>query len=149
MNRYLNLAFLIVILAPALFITGCASNAGTGSAGAQDMKMAPLSSLPQEMQIAPATVREAYQFAVANPDALKNVPCYCGCGKVGHTSNFACYVKQVNSDGTIVYDNHALGCSLCVDIARDVRQMSQNGKSPGEIHNQILATYSSFGPPNQ
>lgn len=149
MKRYVNLALLLVILAPALLATGCGSNANAATGGGQDMKMAPLSALPQEMQSAPVTVREAYQYAVANPDALKNVPCYCGCGKVGHTSNYSCYVKQANADGTVVYDSHALGCSLCVDIAQDVRKMSQAGKSPGQIREQIVATYSSFGPPNQ
>ncbi len=143
---------LLVILAPAVLATGCSSNPATAATNTGDMaemKLAPVSALPQEMQSAPTSVREAYQFAVANPDALKNVPCYCGCGAVGHTSNYSCYVKQAKSDGTVVFDKHALGCSVCVDIAQTVMKLTREGKSPGQIHDQVVATFSSFGPSNQ
>lgn len=111
--------------------------------------MAPVDMLPQEMQAAPTTVREAYQFAAANPEPLKNVPCYCGCGAIGHKSNYSCYIKSVQSEGKIIFDQHALGCSLCVDITQDVIRLSKEGKSPGSIRDFIVANYSRFGPPNQ
>lgn len=104
-----------------------------------------MSDLPQKMQNAPTRVREAYQFAVANADALKNVPCYCGCGSIGHTSNYSCYYSEAKQS----FDEHALGCSLCVDIAQDVMKLTRDGKSPPDIHASIVATYSQFGPPNQ
>jgi hypothetical protein len=114
------------------------------------VSVVPVSALPQEVQAAPASVRAAYQFAVANPNALKNVPCYCGCGSMGHTSNLSCYVKEFNKDGTVAaYDSHALGCSLCVDISTDVMRMTKEGKSPANIRQEIVAAYSKFGPPNQ
>ncbi len=150
MKRLFNIALLLAIIVPTVLATGCAPNPGQNSAMAsQDLKMAPMSMLPQEMQSAPTTVREAYQFAVANPDALKNVPCYCGCGAVGHTSNYSCYVKQASSDGTVVFDKHATGCSICVDITQEVMKLTREGKSPGQIHSQVVATFSSFGPSNQ
>jgi hypothetical protein len=86
-----------------LSTTACESSA------ADEIKLAPVSLLPAKMQNAPPRVREAYQFAVANPDALKNVPCYCGCGAIGHTSNYACYIKEAKADGTFELDDHALG----------------------------------------
>ncbi len=152
MKRLFSLVMLLVILAPAVLATGCSSgsaSANSNTGGMAGMKLAPVSALPQEMQSAPTSVREAYQFALANPDALKNVPCYCGCGAVGHTSNYSCYIKNVNSDGTVVFDKHALGCSICVDIAQMVMKLTREGKSPGQIHDQIVATFSSFGPSNQ
>ena len=94
-------------------------------------------------------MRTAYQFAVANPDALKNVACYCGCGSIGHHSNLACYVKDMSHDGKVVFDDHAMGCSICVDIATDVMKMTEQGKSPAEIHTKIVDVYSAFGPANQ
>ena len=103
MNRIFSLVLLAAILAPMLLTTACAASP------AHELKMAPLNLLPTKMQNAPTRVREAYQFAVANPDALKNVPCYCGCGSVGHTSNYACYVKAAKLDGAFVFDDHALG----------------------------------------
>lgn len=138
-----------LVLVVLLFGTVVLSACGAPSSEHAKMAMAPASSLPQEMQKAPATVRESYQFAVANPDALKNVPCYCGCGSIGHTSNLSCYVKEFGADGKPVFDTHALGCSLCVDIAQDVMKMTGEGKSPSAIHQAILDTYSKYGPANQ
>ena len=110
--------------------------------------MAPMSAMPAEIQKAPTTVQQAYQFAVANPDALKNVPCYCGCGAAGHTSNYSCYVKEVRPSGEVVFDQHALGCSICVDITQDVLKMTRDGKAPVEIRAAIDQTYSQYGPSN-
>jgi hypothetical protein len=143
MNRFLSIALIIIALSPTLLTVGCAANP------AHDLKMAPMNMLPTQMQNAPTRVREAYQFAIANPDALKNVPCYCGCGAMGHTSNYSCYVKESKADGTRVLDEHALGCSLCVDISQDVMQMTRDGRAPPDIRASILSTYSKFGPPNQ
>lgn len=139
MKRLAYLVLLVVILAPTLLTTACAVNP------THDLKMAPMSDLPIKMQNAPTRVREAYQFAIANPDALKNVPCYCGCGGIGHTSNYSCYYNEAKKS----FDEHALGCSLCVDISQDVMKLTRDGKSPPEIRASIVSTYSQFGPPNQ
>ena len=140
----------LFLLLPVLLI-GAFLLAACGASGQQNskVKLAPVSALPKPMQDAPAAVRTAYQFAVANPDALQNVPCYCGCGAIGHKSNLACYIKEVGADGKPVFDDHAMGCSICVDIATDVMQMTGEGKSPAAIRQQIVATYSKFGPANQ
>lgn len=143
MKRHVSIILLLIVLGPTLLTVGCSASP------AHELKMAPMNMLPKEMQNAPQTVRESYQFAVANPDALKNVPCYCGCGGVGHTSNYSCYVKEAKADGTVVFDQHALGCSLCVDISQDVMRMTRDGRAPPEIRAEILSTYSKFGPANQ
>jgi hypothetical protein len=134
-----------ILAAGALLLSAC----GAGGSQNSKVKLAPVSALPKPMQDAPVTVRTAYQFAVANPDALANVPCYCGCGAIGHKSNLACYIKELGADGQPVFDDHAMGCSICVDIATDVMQMTGEGKSPTAIRQQIVATYSKFGPANQ
>ena len=140
----------LLLLLPVLLI-GALLLAACGASGQQNIKakLAPVSALPKPMQDAPAAVRTAYQFAVANPAALQNVPCYCGCGAIGHKSNLACYIKEVGADGKPVFDDHAMGCSICVDIATDVMKMTGEGKSPAAIRQQIVATYSKFGPANQ
>ena len=56
---------------------------------------------------------------------------------------------SLGADGKPVFDDHALGCSICVDIATDVMQMTGEGRSPTDIRQQIVATYSKFGPANQ
>ena len=47
-----------------------------------------------------------YAFAVENPDTLKWVPCTCGCGSLGHTSNRACYVKD-ETPSRVTFTSHA------------------------------------------
>ena len=140
----------LFVLLPALLL-GSFILAACGAGGQQSngVKLAPVSALPQEMRDAPVAVRTAYQFAVANPDALENVPCYCGCGAIGHKSNLACYIREFGSDGKPVFDDHAMGCSICVDIATDVMKMTGEGESPADIRQQIVDTYSKFGPANQ
>ena len=48
--------------------------------------------------------QEVYAYAVAHPEVLQYVPCYCGCGGVGYISNEDCFVVQRLVDGTVVYD---------------------------------------------
>ena len=138
-----------LLLLPILLISSLLLAACGGGQANPKVELAPVSALPMQMQQAPAAVRTAYQFAVTHPDALQNVPCYCGCGAIGHKSNLACYIKEFGADGKPVFDDHAMGCSICVDIATDVMQMTGEGKSPTDIRQQIVDTYSKFGPANQ
>lgn len=133
---------LLVVLALTLFVSAC------GQAGGHRYTLAPVEALPPEMQAAPVAVRDAYRFAVANPEVLTQLPCYCGCGAMGHTSNYACYVAGKNADGTLKFDTHALGCSICVDITLDAMRMLDEGKSLAEIRAYVDRTYSRFGPSN-
>jgi len=97
------LSVLLVLLSLAL--AGCG---GREEAGQRELKLAPASRLPREIQRAPTTVREAYQFALANPDVLKYIPCYCGCG-ADHGSVKDCFVREVRPDGSAVFDEMGLG----------------------------------------
>lgn len=51
-------------------------------------------------------VQNAYRYAVAQPDALRTIPCYCGCEGVGHRHNGDCYVQARHSDGTVTFTSH-------------------------------------------
>ncbi len=104
--------------------------------------------MPAQVQSAPATVRQAYQFAVANPELMQHIPCYCGCGAMGHTSNYSCYVSDVDASGKVSFDDHALGCSICVDITQDSMRLLSQGKSTSEIKTYIDQTYSQYGTSN-
>ena len=115
----------------------------TGCAPAADGQ-----TMPAQVAAAPVVVREAYEFAVAHPELLSQIPCYCGCGAMGHTSNYACYVSSVGADGTPAYDLHALGCSICVDITRDARRLFEDGRPLADIRDEIDRTYAAFGPSN-
>ncbi|HEY3344720.1 MAG TPA: PCYCGC motif-containing (lipo)protein [Anaerolineaceae bacterium] len=131
---------LVILLTLTSSLSACSAKPAASSADSPDM--AAMSGMPDSVKSAPTVVSDAYRFAVAHPDAVKNVPCYCGCGASGHTSNYSCYVQEVKDDGQIVFDSHALGCTICVDITQDVMRLTKAGKSPGEIRAAIDATYS-------
>ena len=139
-----KLLFLSLIM---MLLTSAMSACSTQSQST-DLHMLPLDKMPAEVLSAPVTVQTAYQFAAANIDVMKNIPCYCGCGNIGHTSNYSCYVSSVDAKGVITFDNHALGCSICVDITQDVMRLLQDGKSPQEARTYIDTTYSKYGPSN-
>jgi hypothetical protein len=71
--------------------------------------LAPESALPTYFRTAPPNVREAYRFAIANRDILRQFPCYCGCGSDGHQSNADCYIKDIKPDGTVDFDKMSFG----------------------------------------
>ena len=113
------------------------------------LDMMPMDRMPAEVQSAPVTVQEAYQFAAANPYVvMKNISCYCGCGNIGHASNYSCYVSSADEKGVITFDNHALGCSICVNITQDTMRLLKEGKTVPEIKAYVDATYGKYGTSN-
>jgi hypothetical protein len=48
-----------------------------------------------------------YRYAAEHGDELQYIPCFCGCGRVGHRSNRDCYIKSFNADGTLTFTSHA------------------------------------------
>lgn len=140
-----KLPFLMVLVFLAsLFMAGC----GGSDPGSNTLNMSSLDDLPVEVRNAPVTVQQAYQFAIANPEVLSQIPCYCGCGAMGHTSNYACYVAGESEDGALIIDNHALGCSICVDITQDTMRLMKEGKPAAEIRSYVDQTYAQYGPTN-
>lgn len=127
------------LFAAALLLAACA--------GPAPLKLAPESELPAFLAAAAPRVRDAYRFALANPAALKTVPCYCGCGGMGHDSNLACFVQQ-NGDqtGDVAFDQHGAGCGICVDIAQDVMRMTADGQRPSVIRMYVDAAYGHVAP---
>jgi hypothetical protein len=144
MHRRFTFLILLLILILSTVLTGCSSGSETST---PDLKMAPMSDMPAEVKKASVTVQEAYRFNVANPDIMKQIPCYCGCGDMGHASNYACYVQD-DTNGKITFDSHALGCSICVDITIDTMRMLKEGKSVTEIKQAVDDTYAKYGPSN-
>jgi hypothetical protein len=111
--------------------------------------MAPLSGMPDYVAAADVRTQEAYRFAVANPDAAGEVPCYCGCVGLGHASSYDCYVAGATADGTLEYDSHAANCTVCVDITHDQMRMMDSDVSPEVIRDYLEDNYSKYGPPTE
>jgi len=47
-----------------------------------------------------------YRFARERGDVLQWMPCTCGCGRLGHASNRACYIKN-DTAGRTTWTSHA------------------------------------------
>ena len=138
---------LTLLLSLSGLIAGC-TGTNVNQSSLDSFQMASLENMPSNIQDAPVTVQQAYQFTVANPEILKQIPCYCGCGGMDHTSNYSCYVAEENADGSTRFDDHALGCSICVDITQDTMRLLNQDKSVPEILAFVDQTYASFGPSN-
>lgn len=106
MQRSRRPLWLLSALLTLLFLAlaGCG---GRQEAGQRQLKLAPSSRLPKEIAVGSVMVREAYQFALANPEVLEVIPCYCGCG-ADHGSVKDCFVREVRPDGTAVFDEMGL-----------------------------------------
>jgi hypothetical protein len=103
-------------------------------------------------QARPAFVREdaqteaAYAFALANPQILAWIPCYCGCGAMGHRSNLDCFI--VPGDGrSLRFEEHASYCAVCVNEALMAKQLAADGKTLRQIRLAIDASFGSGGAP--
>jgi hypothetical protein len=72
-------------------------------------KLAPENLLPKDIRSAPEEVREAYRFAIVNRATLRYIPCYCGCGAQGHTSNASCYMPDNSTPEKLLFDRMSLG----------------------------------------
>jgi hypothetical protein len=93
-----------------LALVGCSTGVGQSSGGGEALLAWPAEDRwPELFFKAPQSVQEAYRFAVANEDLLKWMPCFCGCGDFGHTSNFDCYVQEVRGDGSVLLDSMSFG----------------------------------------
>ena len=141
------LTLLVLLIYSSTILVAC-SVVSTDSITEKTLSMASINVMPAEVKAAPLSVQDAYRFAIANPQVLQEVPCYCGCGSMGHTSNYACYVQDEDDQGEVVFDTHALGCSICVDITLDTMRHLKDGKTTAEIKLLIDQTYAQYGPSN-
>lgn len=88
----------------AMAVAGCR----TFEAAEHRYQLASENVLPTDIAKAPAEVREAYRFAITNRDTLRYIPCYCGCGAEGHTSNASCYIKDSSTRDNLLFDRMSL-----------------------------------------
>ncbi len=142
-RRVMLIIFLLSTAGTAL--SGCGNRPTAAPSTEPDLKMAPMSMMPAEVKSAATVTQEAYQFAVANPDVMQHIPCYCGCVELVHTSNYDCYVKSVKPDGRVTFDSHATNCEVCVNITQDAMRLTKQGQSPTAIKAYIDENYSRYG----
>ncbi|MGJ3205350.1 PCYCGC motif-containing (lipo)protein [Geobacillus thermoleovorans] len=94
-----------------------------------------LSAFEEEMAV-------LYQQAAEHRELLENIPCYCGCGQsAGHKNNYDCFVYENKKDGSVVWDDHATKCGVCLDIAAESIAAYDQGKSIKDIRHMIDEKY--------
>lgn len=99
---------------------------------------------PGYTHVSPAT-EAAYAYALHNPHVVQWFPCYCGCGGMGHGSNLDCYFKPT-TDGTVVFEEHASYCDICVDITLRASELVAQGMSLHDARAAIDAEFAGSVP---
>ncbi|KHE72795.1 PCYCGC motif-containing (lipo)protein [Halobacillus sp. BBL2006] len=142
--------FFIIGLILGSFLTGCSSdNSEEAEESHIEHVNGDLREETQDTDTLPAFLDDKnedmqmlYTAASQNKDLLENIPCYCGCGdSVGHRSNYDCFIHENKQDGSIVWDDHATKCGVCLEIAAQSIVDHQDGKSIKQIRNDIDQTY--------
>ncbi len=138
LHRRSHLNVFATALVLSLVLVAC------GSAG-PELTLAPVERLRDDLQHQYEHIREPYQLALANPEVLSQIPCYCGC-RGAHKNVRECFVREVKPDGTVVWDEMGLACKICQDIVQDTRQMVRAGQPLIDIRAAIDAKCRRGGP---
>jgi hypothetical protein len=93
---------------------------------------------PRPMEI----LKDAHIFAADHPEVASYIPCYCGCGSMGHKDNADCFVGARDKEGKVTaWVPHGAACAVCIDIAVESMRMRNSGASVAAIRKQIQDEY--------
>jgi len=106
-RRELLFGALGVLVDATTRIRGAAAGPVTTDQYGDQVQTLPRGQVPEFVRSRGSKVAELYRFAVERGGDLQHIPCYCGCGGIGHGSNRACYIKSEKGDGTVTYTSHA------------------------------------------
>lgn len=152
---------LLPLFAAVIFLLGaCSSNKATET-NTEDKKQAEnhdhtqhapngdlqektksIETLPSFLKDKPEDMSTVYSAVAKHRELLESMPCYCGCGdSAGHKDNYDCFVFDNKKDGSIIWDDHATRCKVCLEIAAESIVLYNNGKSAKEIRDIIDSKY--------
>jgi uncharacterized protein with PCYCGC motif len=100
---------------------------------------------PLQYRQAPAPSKDAYAFAMAHPEILHYMPCFCACGREGHRDNYDCFIRAQTAPGRYLLDPHGLSCGVCVGVALDSKSLLAQGLSRPAIRATIDAKWAKAG----
>ena len=93
---------------------------------------------PRPMEI----LKDAHIFTADHPEVASYIPCYCGCGNMGHKNNADCFVEARDKEGKVTsWVPHGAACAVCIDIAVESMRMRNSGASVAAIRKQIEGEY--------
>jgi hypothetical protein len=100
---------------------------------------------PAFTKVDPMT-EEAYAYALYHPQVVQWMPCYCGCGGMGHRSNLDCYLKPAIPGKPTTFEEHASYCDICVKTTLLTKKLIAEGRSLREIRAAVDQTFSGAAP---
>lgn len=87
-------------------------------------------------------LKDAHVFTADHPEVASYIPCYCGCGNMGHKNNADCFVGARDTEGKVTaWVPHGAACAVCIDIAVESMRMRNSGASVAAIRKQIQDEY--------
>jgi hypothetical protein len=93
---------------------------------------------PRPMDI----LKDAHVFTADHPEVASYIPCYCGCGSMGHKNNADCFVGARDKEGKVTaWVPHGAACAVCIDIAVESMRMRNSGASVAAIRKQVQGEY--------
>lgn len=70
---------------------------------------------------------QAYEIAAKIPVVISQLPCYCFCERIGHSSLHTCFES-----------NHGAHCGICMKEVYYAYQQTKLKKTPGQIRDGII-----------
>jgi|SRR5690625_3056906 len=155
MRKALTILFIITLL----ILTACGNQgkqSGNNVTSINDGSMGDLrvetenkETLPYFLDDHHENMQILYTAVAQHQELLEHIPCFCGCGdSVGHEHNYHCFINENNVDGSIVWDDHATRCQVCLDIAAEAIIKYSEGKSINDIRDMIDEKYEDEGYPD-
>ncbi len=98
----MNLLFLVLAFSFVIPNAACSKRVSSEADEAKAFKLLkakvtdPKTGLPQTLDpnTIPGEDRKGYQIAKEIPEILAQLPCFCGCGAVGHENLLDCFVDE-------------------------------------------------------
>jgi len=101
---------------------------------------------PDYVKVLPAAWQEAYAYALARPDVLQWLPCYCGCVAMDHRSNLDCFFQRREVAGNFSYEEHASYCDVCIETANLASSMLLDGSSIVQVRAAVDDMFGDLAP---
>ena len=87
-------------------------------------------------------LKDAHVFTADHTEVASYIPCYCGCGSMGHKNNADCFVGARDAEGRVTaWVPHGAACAVCIDIAVESMRMRNSGASVSAIRSQVQNEY--------
>jgi Protein of unknown function with PCYCGC motif len=130
---------------PEAHATMAADAGTTGGVPTAEQFEARWAARPAFVSDAGQRTQTAYAYAVSRPDVLQWLPCYCGCGAMGHASNLDCFIKPTEG-APVVFEEHGSYCDVCVDIALMANDMLARGQTLIQVRAAVDSSFGGLAP---